>query len=161
MHTDGIARILIGSIVNFFILSAIFITTLIVRDKDIYKAFLYGIGLSLIAVSIYAACDYLSGGIATIIMFVVYPLVLIGSLIIYLISPTFLYDKINGISGYRIWSIIFWPIFILAMFISLILGMAVTYLSKKMSDIILNVISLVANDPTRLGVNSILKMFSL
>lgn len=163
----GLPRTLILAAINFFILSAIFIGTLFARYRALFRAgdasyenytrnaFLRGMGLALAAAVIFAITDFLSGGTASLVMLLVYPLAGIGMLILSLIAPSFLNDITepdpnnpdatrSRISAFRLWSVAFWPIFIIGMLVSLLIGGLVAYLGTKISRLVLDMLGKLA-----------------
>lgn len=159
---------IVSAIINFFILAFIFVITLFLRNRALFQAgnkdrmnfirdsILMGIGLALAAIAVIFVVDLISGGFASIVMVGVYVLSGVGALILSLIRPSFLNDIIktvdvdgtptitmgtNRISAYRIWSIVFWPLFIIGMLASLALGAATTYVSNKFSKNILDLLA--------------------
>ena len=182
----GFSRTLIFAAINFFILSVIFVTLLLSKLRTLYEAgdearenyikesLIKGVGLALVAAGVFAVVDFISGGVATLIMFIIYPLAGISMLILSLIAPVFMNDiteeipnlgsgspnageMISRISSYRLWSVSFWPIFIIGMLISLALGALISYLGVKISRLALDMITnLAANQTTGMNLGSFL-----
>jgi len=147
------SRTLLFAAFNFFILTVIFVSTLMSKLHSLSKergdtrrlyivdAFIKGVSLALIATGVFAVIDFISGGIATLIMFVVYPLTGVSMLILSLINPPFLRDTTAKTSSYMLWSVSFWPIFIIGMIMSLAFGALISYLGTKMSHLAMSMIT--------------------
>lgn len=165
LTASRIPMYLLSAVINFFILTFIFVATLYTKLKALYQAgdqgqvsytknaFLRGIGLALIAAVIIFIIDIISGGFASLLMIPVYVFAGIATLVLSLIAPTFLQDvtetkngiEVSHISGYKLWSVSFWPIFTVGMLIALALGAFSTYIGNKLSGIILNTINSITN----------------
>lgn len=140
---------ILSAAINFFILSCIFILTLRARLKNLYlegdkeqvsynmNAFIWGIIYALIAAVAIFVIDIISGNFATLMMIPVYLLSGLSMLILSLIAPSFLSD----VSAYKLWSISFWPIFIVGMLIALTLGAFTSYLGARFSKFLLTTVS--------------------
>lgn len=169
-------RTLIFAAINFFILSVIFVSTLMAKLRALYRAgdqtqenyvrnaFIRGLGFALIATVIFAVVDFLSGGVATVVMFILYPLAGVAMLVLSLIAPSFLNDiteqrdlpegapvdtpreTVSRISAYRLWSVVFWPLFIIAMIVSLAMGALISYLGVRISRLALDMLAGLASN---------------
>lgn len=182
-NIGGLPRILIFAAINFFILSVIFVSTLLAKLRALYRtgdetqenytrnAFLRGIGFAFIATAIFAVVDFLSGGVATMVMFILYPLVGVSMLVLSLIAPTFLNDitetpgttptteTISRISAYRLWSVVFWPLFIIAMLVSLAMGALISYVGVKISRLVLDMLAgLAANQNGSMNLTNLINI---
>ncbi len=148
--------ILLSAAINFFILAFIFILTLRAKLKALFEAgdesqkdymrnaFLRGLGYALIAAVVLFISDLISGGYASMFMFMIYPLAGVGTLILSIIQPSFLMDisepnpdvpgETRGrISGFRLWSMSFWTIFILGMVAAIAVGLVAARIGNKLS----------------------------
>lgn len=163
-YASGIGRALIFAAINFFILAVIFVSTLIAKNKALFRAgdkaqenyiknsFLKGLGLALVAAAVFFFVDIFSGGIATIVMFIIYPLAGIATLVLSLIAPSFLIDisetkadvKVTRISGYRLWSVAFWILFVIGMIVALAIGGLLTYIGTRFTRVALDALGKVA-----------------
>jgi len=156
----GLPLTIVMSIVNFVVLSIIFIWTMYLKLGNIREAFLKGIGFALAATFIFAVTNFLSGGFAAIILLFVYPLAAFGMWILSLIAPSFMDDiheekdgvQVSRISAYRLWSISFWTIFILGMILSLILAGVSAYIgtsiAKRIGDVASGFLTMGSNPPS-------------
>jgi hypothetical protein len=149
--------------INFFILAGIFIGTLIMKLRAQYlsgdeeqvdyvkNAFLRGLMLSLIATVSFFVVDFISGGFASLLIMAIYPLAGISMLVFSLMKPSYLFDITEGdmsrISAYKLWSISFWPLFIVGMIVALSLGALTTYIGSKISRIILDTLVSISSSP--------------
>ena len=152
--TIDISRTLVFGAINFFILSVIFVYTYMrkIGYTSIKDALLKGIGFALIATGLFMIVDILSGGIAIMMMFLLYPLIGITMIVLSLISPVFLRDisenedgEKTQISLFQLWSVSFWSIFLIGMLISLGLGALISYIGSRVSKIAMEMITTIAS----------------
>lgn len=142
----GVIWMVISAVVNFIILSFIFISTMYVRmiqlkeDISMIDVFARGIFLALSATMILFIVDITSGGFGTLIMIIVYPIAFVVSIIMSLLAPTIIYDRDTYISSYRIWTISFWSIFIVGMIVALSLGIFLSYIGTKFSTVLMGLL---------------------
>lgn len=158
---------LVAAAFNFFILAVIFVLTLRAKLKALFdagdqsqsnymrNAFLKGLGLALVAVSIIFISDLISGGFASMFMIFIYPLAGIATLIMSFISPSFLEDIretnedgtiISRISGFRLWSISFWTIFALGMVAAIVVGLVLARVGNKLTRGVFDLVSSMVGD---------------
>lgn len=158
---------LLSMAINFIILAFIFILTLRAKLKALFdagdasqrdymrNAFLRGLGYALLASVILFVSDLISGGYATLFMLLIYPLAGIGTLILSIIQPEFLNDitepdpDVPGgtrsrISGFRLWSISFWSIFILGMVAAIAVGLVAARIGNKLSRSFIDLVAGIA-----------------
>lgn len=142
----GISIMILSCAINFIILTLIFTITMYFRQRkrgtlSLMEILLQGILQGLVASILILVIDVTTGGFASLLMFAVYPIVFVVCIILAIISPLFLQDDPGRISGYRIWMVSFWPIFIVGMIVALSLGAFVTYMGVKFSGIIMNLLN--------------------
>lgn len=183
VYVAPFSRTLVFAAINFFILAGIFIGTLVAKLRIQYQpgenyvrdAFVRGIGSALIATGVFVVIDILSGGFATLVMLAVYPLAGVTMLVLSLIAPLFLNDIteiriVNGteqretvsrISAFRLWSVSFWPWFIIGMLVALAFNALLSYLGTKISRVAVDILSNIASPSTGgLNLGSILNNFA-
>lgn len=156
---------LLSAAINFFILGFIFVATLAAKYKALLaagdqayvsymkSAFLKGLGFALIAAVTIFVIDIISGGFASLVMVPVYVLAGIATLILSLIAPPFLQDvtetrngvQVSRISGYKLWSVSFWPLFVVGMLVALSLGAFASYIGNKLSTVVIDTINSITN----------------
>lgn len=154
----SIPMMAISAAINFIILSIIFGLLIYFREKAQYEsgdtskksytthAIYKGILLGLLAAGIIFITDLMTGGFMTLVMFIVYPITLIGMLLLSIWNPEALHD-ISGsrTSAFKYFSISFWACFAVGFIVAISLGLFATYLGYKLSDVILNALSNVMN----------------
>lgn len=151
----SIPSMILSAVINFVILAIIFVLTLWFRNRALYDvgfrdedyardAFVTGIALALAASAILLLVDIITGGLGSVMMVGVYALTVVAALILYIASPKALRDTPDDISLYRLWSVSFWIIFIVGMVVAISLSLFTSYLSKKFTALVLELVDNIA-----------------
>src|SRR5688572_15194603 len=131
--------IIVGACVNFIGISVV-ITTIMSRSRPFMEAVMYGIALALVATVVILIVDLMTRGLATRMMFMVYGFTLVLMLVLVIVRPSFVLKADGSLSGFYLVNFSFWPVFITGMLISLMLAIAVTFLSSRFSSSIMSMV---------------------
>jgi len=160
--------------INFFLLFGIF--TILIYTKNSHSkdqsdilalSFLKGFGFAILASFLLWIVDWFSGGIATKVVFFVYPLVILSTIILSLWNPKFLcdIDDNQNTSLYRYWSLSFWIFYSFILLFAIGCYIFISILGRKISNVATEMISRITTSPSfskllnSVNVNDILSAF--
>lgn len=164
LHSNtSISRTLFYAAINFMVLTAIFISTLVYKIGYSYEVLFQGINLALLATFIYVVVDMISDGFASMMLIGVYPLSILSMMVLSLVNPVCIHDLDDRTSTYRLWSISFWIWFLIGMVVAVSFKILLIYMSRRISYLTKSILSdignSISNNRSPMNLSSILGSF--